>query len=198
METEFKSKTHKNRFSLFLPILPPLTSKIGNVLIRYYGKKLKKGLDVLKRMQQAQICKFIRKGLCGYIYFCIDFSCLSLYFRRNILSLIQTRIFAKLFPVYFKALIFTQASLRKLIKSYISERFSVRIYKRRFFIIAVTWIVQHILSLIMCRRNVKDDLPILGSQRGLLSYLQGGGQISAQEDVAAGSQEKVGFSMNNN
>jgi hypothetical protein len=48
----------------------------------------------------------------------------------------------------------------------------------------------------MCSINIEDDLPILGSQRGLLSYLQGGGQISTQEDVAAGSQEKVGFSMN--
>ncbi len=48
----------------------------------------------------------------------------------------------------------------------------------------------------MCSINIKDDLPFLGSQRGLLSYLQGGGQISAQKDVAAGSQEKVGLSMN--
>jgi hypothetical protein len=60
----------------------------------------------------------------------------------------------------------------------------------------ITWIVQHILSLIMRSINIKEDLPILGSQGGLLSYLQGGGQISAQEDVAASSQEKVGFSRN--
>ncbi len=61
----------------------------------------------------------------------------------------------------------------------------------------VSWKVQQtsIQSLIAPRTYIKDDLPILGPQRRLLSYLQGGGQISTQEDVAAGSQEKVGLPM---
>jgi hypothetical protein len=58
--------------------------------------------------------------------------------------------------------------------------------------------VTSIFSLIIPKINIKDDFLILGSQRGLLSYLQGGCQISTQEDVAASSQEKVGLSMNKN
>ncbi len=64
-------------------------------------------------MHKAQNCIVIRKGLFRRYIFFIDFSCFTFDFIRNILSLIQTRIFAKLFPVYFKALIFTPASLEK-------------------------------------------------------------------------------------
>ncbi len=55
-----------------------------------------------------------------------------------------------------------------------------------------------IQSLITPKINIKDDLLILGSQRSLLPYLQGGGQISAQENVTAGSQEKVGLPIKKN